>query len=444
MLYFQSFEEVFSALKRRIGLIFAITFLGCVASVIFALFQTPVYNAIAVVQIEDAQVASTNTSVATTTDTRASLDTRRTVRLIEQRVMSRGTLTEIMDQYELFNADPSITPTERLALMREAVKIEEILAGEAWEPNRPVSGMVIDVSLSDPQKAADVANDMLARVMEEARARSVDRAQVELQFFISEEARIREEIVAAEAVIADFKTANSELLPSNMSVLQGELTTLNASQLALRQQILSLESNTGRTRAEARERQVTLLEDQIALIEARIAEINTLLAEAPAIERELSALERERAQLDEQFTVISRRKADAEMSQILEEQRQLARFEVLEEAIVPVYAVSRSKRSVAMLGGIASGMLAVGVAFVLELMNPPLRNANQMERILGLRPVISVPVIENASGLPNKRKGNGPNFGLGILVAFVIGALALMAKPLAELAGLTTSPRSVQ
>lgn len=442
MLYFQSFEEIFSALKRRMGLIIVITFLGCVASVIFALLQERAYNAIAVVQVEDAQVSSTSTSADIVTERRASLDARRTVRLIEQRVMSRGTLLEIMDEYDLFNTPPDLTPTQRVTLMRRSVSIEEILAGEAWQPNPTVSGMVINVTLGDAQKAADVANDLLERVLEEARARSVDRAQFELQFFNAEEERIREEIVAAESVIADYKTANSEMLPTNIALLQGELTTLNASLLTLRQQILSLESSTSRIRPEALARQVTTLENQIRLIEDRITEINALFVRAPAVERELSALERELTQLNEQFNVISRRKADAEMSQSLEEQRQLARFDVLERAIVPTYPVSRSKRQLAMLGGIASGMLAVGVAFLLEILNPPIRNSGQMERALGVRPVISVPTLNGRTS--NKPKTKGPRFGLGVLVALLIGAIALVAKPVAELVGYTGFQRTAQ
>jgi uncharacterized protein involved in exopolysaccharide biosynthesis len=444
VLYFQSFEEVFSALKRRLGLIVLITLIGCVVSVAVALTRTPVYNAIAVVQIEDPQVSGTNYTPGAAIDPRGGLDTRRTVRLIEQRVMSRGSLTEIMETHNLFNEDPSMTPTERLTAMRESVRIEPILAGEAWQPNQSVSGMVINVDLSDPQTAADVANDLLARVMEEARTRSVDRAQVELEFFNIEEARIREEIIAAEAVIAEYKSANAEVLPANISVLQGELTTLNGTLLTLRQQILSLESNSARVRPDALQREVSLLEDQIALIENRTSEINALLTRAPAVERELASLERELTQLNEQFTVISRRKADAEMSQSLEEQRQLARFEVLEPAIAPVYPVSRSKRSIAMLGGVASLLLAVGVAFVLEVLNPPIRNAAQMERILGVRPVISVPVIESASAVPTKKRSNGSKFGWGVLAALLLGAIALIAKPLATLTGLSVSPRSAQ
>lgn len=444
MLYFQSFEEVFSALKRRMRLIMLITFVGCIIALVIALSRIPVYNAIAVVQIEDAQVTGTNTSVGAMVDTRASLDTRRTVQLIEQRVMSRGSLVEIMEKYDLFTNIPNLTPAQRLDAMRQSVSIEAIGTGEPWQPVQAVSGMVITVNLSDPQKAADVANEVLARVMEEARSRSVDRAKVELEFFNVEEARIRAEIAAAEDVIAQFKSANAEVLPGNISVLQGELTTLNASLLTLRQQILTLESNSARVRPEELERQISLLQDQINLIETRTARINELLSRAPTVERELASLQRELTQLNEQFTVISRRKADAEMSQNLEEQRQLARFEVLEPAIVPVYAVSRSKRSIAMMGGVASVMLAVGVAFVLELMNPPIRNAAQMERVLGIRPVISVPVLEAANAAPSRKKGKGLKVMLGAVIALLLGVIALVAKPLASLAGLTLSPRNAQ
>ena len=426
MLYFQSLSDVLSALKRRMYLILLLAMFGSIAAVVFATLREPVYSAIAVVQIEDAQVTGATTSVVATADQRSSLDAMRTVRLIEQRVMSRGTLEEIMDEFDLFT-NAGMTASDRILAMREAVSIEAILSSATWQPNQAVSGMFIYVDLNDPQKAADVANNMLDRVMEEARIRSVDRAQLEREFFVSEEARIRQEVIAAEARIAEFKTANAEVLPTNITVLQGELTTLNGTMITLRQQILSLETNAARTRAEARHRQINVLQNQINLIEARIDEINALLSYAPSVERELTALERELAQLNEQFTVISRRKADAEMSQSLEEQRQLARFEVLERAIAPIYPSSRSKRSIALLGGIASLIAATGIAFALELLNPPIRTASQMERALGVRPVISVPTV--ARHRKSRRRSNGPKFGLGATAAILIGVIAIVAKP---------------
>lgn len=432
MLYFQSFEEVMLTLKRRRVIILTLFFLGCIASLVLALSTTPTYNAIAVVQIEDAQVAGTNTSAGAMVDNRASLDTRRTVQLIEQRVMSRGSLVDIMDEYDLFTDIPGLTQAMRVDRMRRAVTVQAIGGGEAWQPVQPVSGLFISTSLDDPQKAADVANEMLARVMEEARSRSVERAQLELDFFVVEEARIRDEIATAETEIADFKSANAEMLPSNILVLQAELATLNGNLLTLRQELLTRQSNSARTRPEALVREMALVQDQISLIEARIAEINALIAQAPEVERDLTGLERGLTQLNEQFTVISRRKADAEMGQLLSEQRQLARFEVLERAVVPDVPVSRGKRSVVMLGGMVSLALALGVAVVLELLNPVIRTAAQMERALGVRPVISVPLLDHKSVSPPKNRRKRWIAALAVLGAGALVLLSRLAKPIAS------------
>lgn len=427
MMHFQSLDEVVAAVRRRFWIMAGIVVLGCILSVYFALNQTRIYEATAVVQIEDAQVSGTGESEA-----RDGLDARRTVRLIEQRVMARGSLLEIMETHGLFQDDPSMTLTNRISEMRQATSVEAILSGESWQPDASASGLVITVQLDDAEKAAAVANDILERVMEEARQRSVDRARTELDFFIAEEARMRQEIGAAEARVAAYKTANAEFLPAGAAALQAELTTLNAARLQLRQQVLELRSNASRLRPDDLERQVAVLEDQIELVSARIDEVNAVLAKAPAVERELLALERELSQLNEQYALIARRKAEAEMSQNLEEQRQLERFEVLERAIAPDYPISRSRKQTAIMGGVASVLAALGVGFLLELLNPAIRSSAQMERILGIRPVVTIPTLKSTRGGALSRRGGRIKFALGAVVGLMIAGVALLARIAAD------------
>ena len=59
---FQSVGEIFAALRRRAWVIIGIFLVGCVISVDYALVQQKVYEATAVVQIEDARVSSTATA----------------------------------------------------------------------------------------------------------------------------------------------------------------------------------------------------------------------------------------------------------------------------------------------------------------------------------------------------------------------------------------------
>jgi LPS O-antigen subunit length determinant protein (WzzB/FepE family) len=147
-----------SSRRRRAWLIVIATFVGCVLSLQFALCQTKIYEATAVVKIEDARVAAqlAGTSV-TQTD-----DASHQVRLIEQRLMARDNLMRVMEKHDLFSADPALSMNERVFQMREAARIEEILNGNnQYAPGAKMpAGMRMTVRLADSQKAPDVANEL--------------------------------------------------------------------------------------------------------------------------------------------------------------------------------------------------------------------------------------------------------------------------------------------
>jgi tyrosine-protein kinase Etk/Wzc len=233
---FQSVEEIVSALMRRAVMILAITFLGCVVSVYYALSQPKSYQATAVVQIEDAQVPDQLAGASLTDD-----DAARRVRLIEQRLMARDNLVRLMDQYDLFSEDPTMTVNQRVNGMRSAARIQEIrtpVPGYGAGGVAP-SGLMITVELNDPDKAALVANELMAMVIEQSRDRSVSRARDTVDFFAEEETRVSTEIEALDARIAGFKRDNAEQLPAGMGDLRTQLSSLRETELNLDQQILT-------------------------------------------------------------------------------------------------------------------------------------------------------------------------------------------------------------
>ncbi|MCA0962812.1 GumC family protein [Salipiger bermudensis] len=388
---FQSIGEVLSALKRRALLILLVTVLGSVASVWVALNQVKVYEATAVVQIEEGQMPDSLAGASAQTQ-----DASRRVRLIEQRLMSRDNLVSLMEQHDLFSGAAGMPIGQRLFQMRQAVSIEEIRANNnsfLAQQEMP-SGLRISVVLPDPQKAADIANEMMHQVINQSRDRSLSSARDTLAFFESEEARVETEIEAMEAKIATFKRENADALPSGTSALRTQLTTLEDSQLTLARSIVEMEGNSTRQREEVLARQLGLMREQQSLIEQRISDINETLLQAPEVERELSALERDLDRLKDQYSVITRRKADAEMGQMLEDRQQTDRFEVLESALVPEVSASSGRKKIVMAGVMASVLAGVALGFVLELLNPAIRSAAQLERVLGLQPVVSIPVVE--------------------------------------------------
>lgn len=419
---FQSIGEVLAALRRRAVLVLAVTIVGCLLSLNFALSQDKVYEATAVVQIEDARVPDQLAGASAA----QSVDASRRVRLIEQRLMARDNLVGIMEQHSLFANDPRMTMNERIFQMRDAARIEEIVnPNQQYAPGGNVpSGLRITVRLDDPQKAADVANELMASVIDQSRDRSESRARDTVEFFAAEEDRVSAAIGALEAEIAVFKQENAELLPAGLADLRTQLVSLRETDLELDQQIVTLETTSARQREQVIARQVALLEEQKLLVAERIAQIEAILRGAPEVERSLNGMERELARLQDQYSVVTRRKAEAEMGQLLESRQATDRFEALETALVPEYPVSRSRKKVAIMGGVVSLLAGIGAAFLAELMNPAIRSAAQMERMLGVQPVVAIPTVTTRR---DRTVG-----GLKLL-AKAFGFLALLAAGLALL-----------
>jgi uncharacterized protein involved in exopolysaccharide biosynthesis len=385
----KSLPDVMRMLRRRLWLIMLVALIGSVVSVIVALNQPKVYEATAVIQIETPQVDRDGRGQIVGTDA------RHRVQLIEQRLMSRDHLIEIIDRHGLF-ADATAMPMgEKIYKLRISARITPITVNvpSAGPAASIPSGLSITVKLSDPQKAADVANDFVNAVITQNRERRMQTVRETLDFYSAEEARVETRIVALEEQIADFKRANADALPDNMGAMRDQLSTLQETLLDIEQQIITLETESVRQRQEVFDRQIGQLTEQRDLVARRIAEIETAIEATPRVERELSALTRALGQLQEQLDTIIRNRVEAEIASVLESRQQQERFEILETAIPPEFPVSTSRKKLAFAGGVASLILGLVLALVWEIMNPVLRTSAQVRDELDITPVVSIPVV---------------------------------------------------
>lgn len=379
-----SLSDIKMMMRRRLPLIVLVALLGCAASVYFAMQQPKVYEAIAVVQIEDAKIIDTRTGRT---------DAAQRLQLIEQRMMARNNVVEIIEDYDLFPDEESMGV--KVAFFREAAQIKQIRASaDPWAPNNNPTGLTIVVGLADAQQSADVANELLARIVDQGRSRQEEDTEQAIAFFAGEEARLSREIEVLDQQISEFKQVHAESLPSALTSQRARLTTLRQTELEIERDIVELQTNTRRQREGVVETQIAQLREQERLVQQRIAEVEAAILAAPEVEQELNALNRQLGQLQEQLTVVTTRKVEAETQRTLQQQQQTERFEVLETALVPEYPVSRSRKKTAIMGGVASIVLAFGLAMVLEMTNPVIRNSSQLERALGIQTVISVPVVQ--------------------------------------------------
>ncbi|MEM9097666.1 MAG: Wzz/FepE/Etk N-terminal domain-containing protein [Pseudomonadota bacterium] len=195
-----------------------------------------------------------------------------------------------------------------------------------------------------------------------------------------------------------------------------EIKALKAQIAALEAALPQTETDEGETtdlrslQRSSLERQVALLDTQIQLVEdnkvnleERMVALDISIQETPNIELTLTAMQRKREELAEQLAMIARKRADAQTGEKLEINRQAERFEVIENAIVPDFPVSPNRRKILMMGSVASIALAAALAFFIEIMNPAIRSAQQLERKLDLRPVVSIPYIRTAAERRRRR-----------------------------------------
>jgi tyrosine-protein kinase Etk/Wzc len=386
MAQIDSVGQALKALKRRAALAVMVFLLGCAATLFVVMNHDRVYVATASVQIETPRIALDGSAMRGG----SSIDNR--IILIEQRLMSRDTLERIIADNNLFADIEGLSTATRVALLREMVTISRIMdMSMGWRPDAQSTGLLISVQMGNAQIAADVANTFLEMVLSEGRNRATSRAEDTLSFFAAEEQRVTGQMTEVESRIAALKTEYAGALPDAAGIRAEQLQQLRAAQLALEQQIITFEQGRDRLRFDEAARQEAIFAQQAGLVTARIEEIRALNDIAPEVERQLNQMERTRARLQEEFTAITTRRAGAAMTQLLESRDQSDRFEVLEHAIAPEEPVGSSRRKLLMMGIVASLLGALGVALGLEWISPYLRTSAQIERTLGLRPVVVIP-----------------------------------------------------
>ena len=123
-----TFDDFIDMIRRRAGVIILITLLGCIASVYWALATPHVYQSSEVIQIEQPKIAN---DLAPSTVEGSSA---RRLQLIEQQLMARGTLVDIIQRFDLYDDLTALRMSEKVDLLRRSVTITGVAAP------RPIAG----------------------------------------------------------------------------------------------------------------------------------------------------------------------------------------------------------------------------------------------------------------------------------------------------------------
>jgi uncharacterized protein involved in exopolysaccharide biosynthesis len=298
-----------------------------------------------------------------------------------------------------------------------------------------VSGLIVAARMGDPVLAAAVANALAQQIVDLGSAGQQARFDETLAFLKEQEQRVAAEIAALDREITDYKNANLDSLPEAMTAMRDELRSIDTALRDLDGQRIALQSERARLddgqalravqtrQLEQIDSQLLLLANQSEALERRRTEINAAIQRAPAADMVLSGYDRRREQLAEEYTAIARRLAEAETGRRLARNESIEQFTLVESAVAPDWPMQSGRRRIAILGAAVSVLAGLALAVLLDLVNPVLRTAGQMQRALEIRPVVTIPYIPTSRELQRRKALRFAGLGVALLL-LVFGAAA--------------------
>lgn len=396
----QTLDDALDMLRRRAWIIIGVIVIGCAISLAVALTRPRAYTSTEVLQISRAMLSDTAARAAG-----QPASTARRLQLIEQRLMTRDSLLEVIYSLDLYTELP-LTQNEKVDLLRRSVGVDFIAAARSgYSDDGAISIMSVTATMGTAELAQKVAHELARRTIALSTGTRLSEARDTLEFFAEREQHLREQLISLEDDIVEFHTRNDISLPGSVESRRDEIDAINSSLLELNRELIVTRRQAEREIRDAREAtarrlrrdfddQIAVLEDQRNLLQQRRSELLQSIETTPEIQRELNVLVRRRDDVQSQLDTVSGRKADAEIILQLETENQTERLSVIEPASLPDYPSGGGRKKLAMMGGMMSVGMAFLIAFLLELRRPVVRSAAQMERETGLEPVIAIPFIK--------------------------------------------------
>ena len=284
----QSFQDLISMVWRRMPLVLTISILGVLLSFYLIVSEPRSYEASAVIQLD--------MPAAIDPASDSSLPASRRVQLIEQRLMARQNLRDVIKRLNLFANTHGLSESEKLVALRVSTRIDSISApGVSVDSRLSLAAIIITSRAETPETAAAIANDFADSVVNRDRDNRALRIQETRDFLTAEETRVNEALAIQERKVVEYSARNEDALPSSQEFLQTELGQLTEIEAALDRDIMTLQRERLALEAGgiADARPSASLVQQIRSAEVELAQARRTLADGhPEIKRLEDQLER--------------------------------------------------------------------------------------------------------------------------------------------------------
>lgn len=175
----------------------------------------------------------------------------------------------------------------------------------------------------------------------------------------------------------------------------------------------------GRQREESK-LEIASLKERLSRIKDQMKEYETRVEKAPLREQELMLLDRDYGNLKENYRSLLDKKLNARLSENLEKRQKGEQFRIIDPANLPQKPETPDRLKIMLLALALGGGLGVGSVVTLELFRPVFRRSDDVESLLQVRVLASIPNFSSALGHMSKllsmRADEKPNGYVGASV----------------------------
>jgi uncharacterized protein involved in exopolysaccharide biosynthesis len=355
-------------LKRRI-FYFAIPFvLVAAAGVGLALLWPPTYLSEGKILVQSQQIP---TELVRPTVTNAAQER---IQVIEQRTMTRENLLAIIDKFQLFPDQRNLmSVTQLVEMMKKKASIASIAQPLAFSRRSENPTIVFTVGFEDsnPATAAQVANELVTRILNEDLRDRTSRATDTTKFLNREMQRLQAENAAIEAKIAEAKQAQLKPTSNNGSDQLAQLRAEYLQKSALYSEKHPL--------MKSLKRQIDAAEKLSAPIGTDAVGLDSLQSQQETIQKNLE--------------LASAKFSAAQLGEALEKNQQSEKLEVIEQPTVPQEPIKPNRPKIVAFAFLLAFAAGAGLTLVLEMLDTTIRRSADIYGIIDSQLVVSVPYI---------------------------------------------------
>lgn len=321
------------------------------------------------------------------------------IEVIQQRTMTRDNLVAIADKFRLFQDKRDLmSATELVEAVKKATKIAPVDPTLDFRQRtlnqNPTIVFSVGFEYGDPQTAAQVANELVTRILNEDLRDRTSRANDTTKFLTKEVERLQAENAALDERIARLKVSESK--PAGTSDKPTALGQLKA-ELAQKSALYSPRHPT----IQALTKQIQALEQtEVAALAAK----NDREKNDGAVAATLEALTAQQESLQKNLETATSKLAAARLGESLEKDQRSEKLEVIEQPTVPQRPVRPNRAKLAALSLLAAAAAGLGLAFLAEIADKSIRRSSDLFTLVDPRLIVSIPYIETASELKRRRR----------------------------------------